>query len=69
MLICVNRKASIYAVIDRGAPFAINILDVSQADIAASCGGAVKGEARFEVGSWYGTERGVPLLASVPVQA
>jgi flavin reductase (DIM6/NTAB) family NADH-FMN oxidoreductase RutF len=44
-------------------PFAINILDVSQAHIAARCGGAVKGEARFQVGSWYGTQKGVPLLA------
>ena len=63
MLVCVNRSASLYPLLARGVSFAINILDVSQANIATCCGGAVKGEARFQVGSWYGSEKGVPLLA------
>jgi len=64
MLVCVNQRASIYPVLCIGQPFAINILHTSQADIASRCAGAVKGNERFLVGSWYQTAHGVPLLAT-----
>lgn len=62
MLVCVNRSASLYPVLEAGASFAINILHHSQADIAARCAGAVKGEERFETGDWDVGDDNVPLL-------
>ncbi|WP_298396860.1 flavin reductase family protein [Sphingobium sp.] len=62
MLVCVNRSASLYSVLETGAPFAINILHHDQLDIATRCAGAVKGEARFETGDWLESDEGVPLL-------
>lgn len=63
MLVCVNRSASLHAPLSGGAPFAINILHQTQRDIAARCSGAVKGEARFELGAWTVGALGVPCLA------
>lgn len=63
MLICVNRKASLYPVLAGGAPFALNILHHSHADIASRCAGEVRGEARFEIGRWSDLPSGVPILA------
>lgn len=63
MLICVNRSASLYPVLAGGAPFAINILHHSHDELAARCAGAVKGEARFELGDWQVSELGVPVLS------
>ena len=62
MLICVNRTASLYAPLAAGASFAINILHHSQLDVAASCSGQLKGEARFEKGDWPETDLKVPRL-------
>ena len=63
MLVCVNRSASLFPVLEAGAPFAINILHHEQISVAQRCAGAVKGEARFEEGDWQDTDLGVPRLA------
>lgn len=63
MLICVNQTASMHPVLESGADFCINILDAAHVHISAACSGAVKGEARFEVGSWADTGIDVPRLA------
>lgn len=62
MLVCVNQTASLFPALHGGAPFAVNILDCSQADIAQRCAGSVKGEARFDEGRWEATSLGVPRL-------
>src|SRR5260370_40397805 len=60
MLICVNRSASIYSPLQAGANFGINILHASHESISRACSGAMKGEARFAVGSWVQATNGVP---------
>lgn len=64
MVICVNRAASIHSPLDRGAAFCINVLHSAQEEVAKTCGGATKGEARFAVGEWReDSQGGVPWLA------
>ncbi|ONH51653.1 NADH-FMN oxidoreductase RutF, flavin reductase (DIM6/NTAB) family [Pseudomonas cedrina] len=62
MLICVNKSASLFPVLASGAPFIINILHHQQADISVACAGKVKGEARFEFGTWIKTTSGIHRL-------
>lgn len=62
MLICVNRSASFYRILDSGAHFCLNILNRDQADVARSCA-AASGEERFSVGQWDSTAIGIPYLA------
>lgn len=62
MLICVNQSASLHPVLASGADFCINILDASHMHISAACSGKMKGEARFEIGSWADTSIDVPRL-------
>jgi flavin reductase (DIM6/NTAB) family NADH-FMN oxidoreductase RutF len=62
MLICVNRRASLFAPLCDGAHFCINILQASQAEISALCSGKARGEARFAVGSWSNSPLGPPYL-------
>ena len=62
MLICVNRRASLFAALSDGAHFSINILQASQAEISALCSGKARGEARFAVGSWRNSPLGPPYL-------
>lgn len=62
MLICVNKAAALFTPLAEGADFCINILRASQAEISAICAGKVRGEARFEVGSWRDSPLGPPYL-------
>lgn len=62
MLICVNRSSSMHPALAAGAAFAINLLREDQRAIAETCSGAIRGEARFEVGTWREGLRGLPLL-------
>ena len=52
LLICVNRTASLYEPLSRGATFCVNILRSDQQAISQTCSGAAKGEARFAEGKW-----------------
>jgi flavin reductase (DIM6/NTAB) family NADH-FMN oxidoreductase RutF len=52
LLVCVNRTASLYEPLSRGATFCINILRSDQQLISQTCSGAAKGEARFAEGQW-----------------
>ena len=62
LLICVNRSASLDAPLAAGAGFCVNILHRDQRDIADSCAGKAKGEARFGTGRWAGGEEECPWL-------
>ncbi|MGN7871187.1 flavin reductase family protein [Paracoccus sp. 22332] len=61
MMVAVNRTASIYPALSAGGRFCINILADGQRAVARACGGALKGEDRFGVGTWLDRE-GVPVL-------
>lgn len=62
LLICVNKSASLDAPLSAGAGFCVNILQGDQLDIANSCAGQVKGEARFGLGRWAGEGDESPWL-------
>lgn len=62
MLICVNKTASIHPILAAGAPFCINILHAAQMHVSRACSGAMKGEARFEIGEWAETALDIPRL-------
>lgn len=62
MLVCVNKTASLYAPLSRGADFCINILCAEQSEISTLCSGKAKGESRFAVGSWLWSPLGPPYL-------
>jgi flavin reductase (DIM6/NTAB) family NADH-FMN oxidoreductase RutF len=63
LLICVNKTASLHAVLDAGAHFCVNILGLEQEELSHLCSGPVKGEARFQRGNWLQSEQGIPYLA------
>jgi flavin reductase (DIM6/NTAB) family NADH-FMN oxidoreductase RutF len=60
LLFCVEKTASSYPVLASGTEFAVNLLSLSQKDIAERCMSA-KGEARFEGAPWK-DDGGVPYL-------
>ncbi|MDH4567617.1 flavin reductase [Pseudomonas sp. BN414] len=62
LLICVNKTASLHAVLDAGADFCVNILGLEQEELSHLCSGPVKGEARFQQGDWRSSEGGIPYL-------
>lgn len=64
LLACVNRSASIAAALVQGAHFSVNLLAVSQQDVAEAFGGqrVARGVARFAFGGWWRSELETPLL-------
>lgn len=64
VLVCVNRSASIHAVLSRRLPFAVNVLPHGLEDLANRCAGAVKGEDRFASAQWERSSLGPPVLAA-----
>jgi len=64
LLICVNKTASIYPILNHGKDFCINVLSGAHEAISAACSGGQKGEARFETGNWQNDpDTNVPFLS------
>lgn len=63
LLICVNKTASLHAVLEAGADFCVNILGLEQEELSHLCSGPIKGEARFQRGNWLSSAEGIPYLA------
>jgi flavin reductase (DIM6/NTAB) family NADH-FMN oxidoreductase RutF len=62
LLICANRSASMFSLLEEGGDFCVNILDVSQRDIAERCAGGASGEARFSDAGWQRAANGGWIL-------
>jgi flavin reductase (DIM6/NTAB) family NADH-FMN oxidoreductase RutF len=62
MLVCVAQAASMHIPLAAGADFAINMLHSGQQQISRNCGGAKRGEERFDEGDWQDDEN-TPFLA------
>jgi flavin reductase len=62
LLICVNRKASIHAIIVDSGRYCVNILATHHAGLVGPFGGLVEGEARFLHGGWSRDLDGTPYL-------
>ena len=52
LVLCVNKTASIYSVLNHGKDFCVNVLSGAHEAVSVACSGAVKGEARFATGDW-----------------
>lgn len=63
VLVCVNRTASLHALLVPTAPLSVNILSRDQQDISAAFGGGVPRDRRFSVGDWRQNARELPELA------
>jgi flavin reductase (DIM6/NTAB) family NADH-FMN oxidoreductase RutF len=67
LLVCVNRRTEIAAVLTPGATFAVNVLTTHQIEVAQAFGGqtSAKGRDRFAAGTWHRSPDGeVPLLVA-----
>lgn len=66
LLVCINRTASSWPLLERHRSFAVNILDAHQRHIADRFAGrhGVSGAARFEGASWTALVTGTPVLAT-----
>ncbi len=62
VLVCVNRTASLHALLVPRAPLSINLLSSHQHDVSAAFGGGVPRERRFEIGNWRDNGYGLPML-------
>jgi flavin reductase (DIM6/NTAB) family NADH-FMN oxidoreductase RutF len=63
ILLCVNKTASIYPILNHGRDFCINVLSGSHEAISAACSGGEKGEGRFAIGDWRDDpDTNVPFL-------
>ncbi|WP_106743540.1 flavin reductase family protein [Yoonia maritima] len=67
LLICVNRTASIHDHLTQAGHFCVNVLSVSQADIAMRFATPKNRETRFELGTWGQLETGAPVLSGACV--
>ena len=63
VLVCVNRQASIYPVLQSAQRFCLNVLAAGQAEIADQFGYGEREAERFTVGDWIDFG-GVPALQS-----
>jgi len=62
VLVCVNRAASLHALLVPTAPLSINLLSRHQHEISAAFGGGVPRDRRFGIGDWRDNGHGLPLL-------
>ncbi|WP_066799727.1 flavin reductase family protein [Sphingomonas soli] len=63
MLICVNRSASLWLPLAKGADFAINLLSAEQQHLAVHCSTGARGDDRFSEGAWASSEADPPILS------
>ena len=63
VLVCVNRTASLHALLVPTAPLSVNLLSRHQHEVSAAFGGAVPREKRFGIGTWQQNRHELPELA------
>jgi flavin reductase (DIM6/NTAB) family NADH-FMN oxidoreductase RutF len=64
LLVCVNRAAEAFAMLDAARVMAVNVLSAEQMELADRFAGrsGAQGEARFAVGAWRKLATGAPIL-------
>lgn len=63
IVVCINRKTSIFPALEATDYFAVNILSQRHLALAQACGRSDDRAARFEIGAFIDDEFGVPRLA------
>lgn len=67
MLVCVNRSASIYPVLEKQEYFGITLLGHHHHEISLACSSKDKREQRFAIGDWRtDPQTGTPYLGDAP---
>jgi flavin reductase (NADH)/flavin reductase len=64
LLCCVNRQIAPFAAIRESGIFAVNVLGVSDRELAERFAGVIQGEERFATGVWTVLATGAPVLES-----
>lgn len=62
VLVCVNRAASVHALLGPTASLSVNLLARQQRDVSAAFGGGLSHDERFAVGEWVDGSNGLPRL-------
>ncbi|MBX3595015.1 flavin reductase family protein [Sphingomonas sp.] len=62
VLVCVNRAASLHALLVPAAPLSVSLLSRDQHEVSAAFGGGLPRDERFGVGSWVEDASGLPAL-------
>lgn len=62
VLVCVNRSASLHAVLEPTAPLSVNLLSRDQQAVSTAFSGGVAREERFTAGTWRDSYNGLPVL-------
>jgi flavin reductase (DIM6/NTAB) family NADH-FMN oxidoreductase RutF len=64
LIVCVNRSTRVAQALQVSLPFALNLPNSNQQEVARVFGGMteIRGKARFGCGSWHRGDSGVPLL-------
>lgn len=64
MIAAINRETSFHRPLTQVRHFGINVLGAQHEPIGRACGGAARGQARFDLGDWESeADTGVPILA------
>lgn len=62
VLVCVNRSASVHAILKQGAHFCVSLLHHQHIEISNAFGGFIKCDDKFAFGTWRDNEHKVPYL-------
>jgi len=62
LLICINRSASAFDVVERSGIFCVNVLPVDCLNVAGQFSSSQRREERFQHGQWSELETGAPVL-------
>ncbi len=62
LIVCINRSTSIHDPVRRTGRFCVNLLAAEQDEVCNAFSGKLKGEERFNVGSWVTGEHRLPYL-------
>lgn len=61
LLVCINRMASLYGVMNKQQAFSVSVLSASQENISNICAGGEETE-RFSLDGWSYNDQGTPYL-------
>lgn len=63
ILVAVNRSTSLSPILSEHRQFCVNLLSERHRDLVSLFSGPTKGSARFQQGSWYASDEGLPVLS------
>lgn len=62
ILVCVNRKTWLHALLEQSGSFCVNVLHHEHKDVSRAFAGGLEGDERFQIAEWAYDPTGVPYL-------